>query len=177
MAFYPKKKLYKKRGKYKVVRPEVVRLVVEGKSEVLPFEKAMAIAREKGLDLVEITENVTPTVCKILDYGKYSFELKKRKKKALSMGLKEVKLTFGMGRHDYNNRLSKAKSFLEEGEKVKISLMLVRHQNANSMVGQTLMLQAQKDLEETGIIDVPLQKQGKVFCFVLRPKHLPTPKD
>jgi translation initiation factor IF-3 len=112
------------------IRAQEVRLIDEDKSQlgIVPAREALAIAEEKGLDLVEISPNANPPVCRLLDYGKYLYSIQKKAHEAQKLqkkiSVKEIKFTPVIGEHDIEVKLKKIKEFLEEGNKVKITIWL-----------------------------------------------------
>jgi len=112
------------------IRASQVRLIDEEKNQlgIVPIKKALEIAREKGLDLVAISPDAKPPVCRLLDYGKYLYSLQKRaheaQKQQRKIHIKEIKFTPVIGDHDIDVKLKKIKQFLEEGNKVKITIWL-----------------------------------------------------
>jgi len=123
------------------IRAKEVRLVSddEGHFGVVPVSEALEKAKEKGLDLVQITDNVVPPVCKITDYGKHVYEENKKKKKqekASKVQLKSIRLGFSISEHDMETRAKSAVKFLEEGDSVRIVLPLKGRQKALQEVGK-----------------------------------------
>ncbi len=123
------------------IRAKEVRVVAEEGEHfgVIPIEEALRIAKEKGLDLVQMTDNVTPPVCKIIDYGKYSYKEKKKKKKQdkeKKSQIKSIRLGFSISDHDMEIRVKSAEKFLNEGEAVRVILPLKGRQKALEDVGR-----------------------------------------
>lgn len=111
------------------IRAKEVRLIGEDGKQIgiLPLEEALRIARERNLDLIQVTEKVDPPVCKIMDYGKYLYKLKKKEKqkKSKTTGeLKRIRLGFNISLHDLETKVEQAKKFLERGNKIKVELVL-----------------------------------------------------
>jgi len=123
------------------IRAKEVRLVA-GEGEhfgVVPIAKALQVAEERGLDLVQVTDNVTPPVCKVIDYGKYAYKENKKKKKqekTANFQVKVIRLGFSISEHDMKTRIGSAEKFLEEGNHVKIVLPLKGRQKALQEVGR-----------------------------------------
>lgn len=123
------------------IRAKEVR-VVEDKGEhfgVIPLEEALKIAKKKELDLVQVTDNVDPPVCKIIDYGKYAYEENKKKKKQEKKNnpqVKSIRLGFSISEHDMETRVNSAEKFLNEGDPVKVVLPLKGRQKALQEVGR-----------------------------------------
>src|SRR3974390_3444456 len=120
---------------------EVLAVGVDGEQlGVLPIEQALARAQELGLDLVEVSPMAKPPVCKIMDYGKFKYEAKKKaneaKKKQVVVKLKEIKLRPRTEEHDYDVKLRQAREFLEEGHKVKVTIVFRGREIAHREIGQ-----------------------------------------
>ncbi|MHC4925626.1 MAG: translation initiation factor IF-3, partial [Planctomycetota bacterium] len=124
------------------IRIREVRLIAQDGRQmgVVPTEEAQRLAREAGLDLVEVSSDARPPVAKIMDYGKYKYERKKQqtesKKKAHTVQIKEVRLRPKTGEHDFNVKLSRARRFLEAGDKVQVVLMFRGRELAHLEVGR-----------------------------------------
>ncbi len=110
------------------IRANEVRVVNEDGKQlgVMPLSEALNIAKEKGLDLIQVTEKATPPVCKIGDFGKYLYQLQKKERKIKSTGgeLKEVRVGFNISQHDLETKARQAEKFLTKGDKVKVSMPL-----------------------------------------------------
>ncbi len=127
---------------------------------VMPLTKALEIAQKKGLDLVQITDNVEPPVCKIIDYGKYAYEEKKKKKKkekGHKAQVKSIRLGFSISEHDMEIRAKSAEKFLNEGDSVRVVLPLKGRQKALENVAREKMSQFLDVLQERS--DIQIQKQ------------------
>jgi len=123
------------------IRAKEVRLIdQQGKQlGVLALEKALQIAKERSLDLIKVTEKVEPPVCKIMDYGKYLYQQKKKEKESKhhKMGeLKGIRLTFGISTHDLETRAKQALKFLEKGNKIRIEMKLRGREKAHQEVAR-----------------------------------------
>lgn len=117
------------------IRAKEIRLI-DDKGEqlgILPIEKALQMAKEKELDLIQVTEKVEPPVCKIMDYGKYLYRLKKKEKeiKHHQGELKGIRLTFGISDHDIETRAKQAEKFLKKGDKIRIEMKLKGREKAH----------------------------------------------
>ena len=122
---------------------------------ILPLNKAIEAAKEEGLDLIEISPNANPPVCKIMDMGKYKYDLQKKanlaKKKQKIVALKEIKLRPGTDVHDYNFKIKNAKKFLSKGDKVKFTVKFKGREMQHINLGKDLMnriIEMQKTLEK-----------------------------
>jgi len=118
------------------IRAKEVRLIDDTGSQlgILPLEEALSKAKEKGLELIQVTEKVSPPVCKIMDYGKYLYSQKKKEKQAKhhhSGELKGIRLTFGISEHDLETRANQAQKFLKKGSKVRVEMKLKGREKAH----------------------------------------------
>jgi len=128
---------------------------------ILPIEKALQIARESNLDLIQVTEKVMPPVCKIMDYGKFLYQIKKKEKQASksSAELKGIRLGFGISQHDLEVRAKLAEKFLKKGHKVRVELTLRGRQKALPSFAKEKMSQFLRTLE--GILPIKIERQLK----------------
>ena len=142
--------------------------------------EAIRKAKSLGLDLVEVSSNARPPVCKIVDYGKYKYDQKKLKKEQpkKTHRLKEVKFRPGIGENDYNMKVTRAESFLMDDDKVRIQLMFRGRQMAHKEVGFELMKEVKEDLSGVAHIDMEPKLTGRNITMMLSPlpKHLQKPK-
>jgi translation initiation factor IF-3 len=153
---------------------EVLLIDKEGnKVGVVPLKEALEQAREADLDLVEITPNVKPPVCKILDYGKFRFEKEKKereaRKKQKKIETKEIRLQPGIDSHDYGFKLEHIKNFLAHGDKVKITIRFKGRQMAHTELGRDILLRYKADLVEFGVIDSEPVFEGKSMSMLVAP--------
>ena len=152
-----------------------VRLVdAEGEQVgIVGIEEALAKATEAGLDLVEVAPQAEPPVCRIMDYGKHIFEKKKTqqagKQKQKQTQLKEVKFRPGTDKGDYNIKLRKLKEFLEDGDKIKITLRFRGREMAHQELGMELMDRVRDDLEELAGVEQHPEMQGRLMTMVMAP--------
>jgi translation initiation factor IF-3 len=133
---------------------------------------AVALAKSKGLDLVEISPGAQPPVCKILDFGKYKYDECKRNKqnvKAPSSKIKEIKLRIAIDPNDYNTKMRHSIEFLEKGFKLKISLMFRGRELAHSEMGFDLVKQFANDLRDYGVLDSEPKSFGKIVSTTMSP--------
>lgn len=154
--------------------PQVRLVGVDGEMiGVTDIAKALMLAEEVGLDLVEISPGAEPPVCKILDYGKYKYEQEKKaaeaKKKQKVIEIKELKLRPTIGDHDYQIKMKQAKQFLEEGDKVKFSLRFKGREMSHSEIGMALMTRVKQDLEGLIRIDQEPKFEGRQVIMVVSP--------
>lgn len=140
---------------------------------VVPLQKALDMATSAGLDLVEVSPNAEPPVCKILDYGKYKYEQQKKaqeaKKKQKVVELKELKLRPNIEDHDYKVKLNHAKRFLEAGNKVKFTLRFRGREMSHMDLGMEVLKRYEEDLKDIAKIDVPAKNEGRQVMMVLGP--------
>ena len=141
---------------------------------MLKIEKAQEIANNVGLDLVEISPNTNPPVCKILDYGKYVYEKqkleKKNKKKQHVIHVKEIRVRPNTGDHDLLTKLSRAKKFLEAGDKVKITVMYRGREMARQDMGVDTLNRVVSILDDFAEIDKQANMEGRRLSLILSPK-------
>jgi len=140
---------------------------------VIPTNEALLKAQEAGLDLVEISPTANPPVCKILDYGKYKFELEKKAKEAKKnqqiVKLKEVRLQPKIEKHDYDFKLEHIKEFLGEGNKVKITIRFRGRQMAHMYLGEDVLNKYSEDLKDFGIVEKKPNVEGKTMSIIVAP--------
>lgn len=138
---------------------------------VMPTSKALQLAREVGYDLVEISANSNPPVCRILDYGKYMYDQSKKKDHSKSSAgkLKEVKFRVRTGEHDYITKLRHAEEFLDKGNKVKLTLTYRGRENEHKELGFETINRAIKDLVGVGVADAPPRLMGRNLNALLSP--------
>ncbi len=139
----------------------------------LPTQKAISIAREEGLDLIEISPNANPPVCKIIDIGKYRYDLQKKankaKKKQKIMNLKEIKLRPVTEIHDYNFKIKNAQRFLTKGDKVKFTVQFKGREMQHTNLGYSLMERITNDTAQLGKIEVKPKFEGKQIIMIVQP--------
>src|SRR5256714_11977922 len=141
---------------------------------ILEVDVAMRMAEEAGLDLVEVAATARPPVVRIMDYGKYKFEMAKQarvaKKKQHVIELKEVKLRPGIDDHDFHTKTRHARGFLEEKSKVKVTMMLRGRQGAHPELGQAVLDRVANHLADIGKIESAGRLEGKSMTMILAPK-------
>jgi translation initiation factor IF-3 len=157
------------------IRVPEVRLIDENGEQlgVLPTHMAMRRAEDAGLDLVEISPMARPPVCKIMDYGKYKYELSKRKqeqkKKQAVVQIKEIKMRPATDEHDFLIKLRHVKRFLEDGHKVKISLRFRGREMAHMDIGYERMKKVVEELKEIGEVESFPKMEGRQMFMMLGP--------
>lgn len=138
---------------------------------VIPTSQALAVAQQRGMDLIEVAPNANPPVCKIVDFGKYKYEQEKREREARkhqhATKLKEIKLRLNIDEHDYQTKLNRMREFLAGTMKVKVSMFFRGRENAHPELGQQLMQRVIRDLEGYGHAEVPPKQMGKSINMML----------
>lgn len=158
------------------IRARTVRLVgADGEMVgVVGLFEALRQADEAGLDLVEVSPNADPPVCKILDAGKYKYELQKKeneaRKKQKVIDIKEVKLRPTIGDHDYQIKIKQVREFLAEGDKVKFTLKFRGREMAHQDVGMQVLQRVQADIAEIAKIESLPRLEGKQMIMMVSPK-------
>jgi translation initiation factor IF-3 len=152
-----------------------VRLVGENVTvDVYTVQQALKIAQEQGLDLVEISPNADPPVCKVTDYSKFKYEQKKKQKeiksKALKVVIKEIRFGPNTDEHDFNFKLKHAINFLQEGSKVKATVFFAGRTIVYKERGEILLLKFAQGLEEHGKVELMPKLEGKRMSMFVIPK-------
>jgi translation initiation factor IF-3 len=150
---------------------------VEGEAlGIVDLTKALAIAREKDLDLVEIAPEGVPPVCRILNYGKFKYAQRKKEKEASKkqriIKVKELKIRPKIDEHDYQTKLRMAWSFFDHGDKVKVTLMFRGREMSHKELGRQLMDRVVEDLNEIADLEAPPKDAGMQIIAVFNPKPL-----
>ena len=140
---------------------------------VVPTREAQRLATERGLDLVEVAPTARPPVCRVMDYGKYKYELGRKerhaKKHQTQTRVKEVKFHANVGEHDYQTKLRKTQQFLEEGHRVKCSLYFRGRENDHREFGYEVMNRLKEDCASIGDADSPPRMMGRNLVMLLQP--------
>ena len=147
----------------------------EGKQlGIMPPYEAIKIARERGLDLVEVSPTANPPVCRIINYGKYLYQQSKREHEARkhqrSIELKEVKFRPRTGSHDFDTKRNQIAGFLEEGSKVKATIMFRGREMAHRNLGWEMMDRLVKDLGDLVVVEIRPRQEGPNLTAILAPK-------
>lgn len=141
---------------------------------VTPINEAIAKAKEVGLDLVEISPNTNPPVCKILDYGKYKYQAQKKaaeaRKKQKTVEVKEIKLRPGIDKHDYDVKKRAMQRFFEEGDKVKVTLRFRGREMAHQELGYKLLNRVKEDMAATAKVESEPMSEGRQIVMILAPR-------
>lgn len=153
-----------------------VRLIAEDGSQVgvVSIAEALEMAEKSELDLVEISPDAEPPVCRVMDYGKHIFEEKKRqteaRKKQKQIQVKELKIRPGTEEGDYQVKLRNLKRFLEDGDKAKVTLRFRGREMAHQDIGLEMMRRIENDLEEYAVVEQAAKIEGRQMIMVLSPK-------
>ena len=153
--------------------PEVQVIASNGENlGILNTNEAIAIAKEEGLDLIEISPNANPPVCKIIDIGKYKYDLQKKtnkeKKKQKIINLKEIKLRPVTETHDYNFKIKNAKKFLAKGDKVKFTVQFKGREMQHTNLGYNLMNRIINDTSTLGKVEVRPKFEGRQIIMIIQ---------
>ena len=144
------------------------------KVDVYPIQQAIRIAREQGLDLVEISPNADPPVCKVVDYSKFKYEQKKKQKeikaKTQKVVLKEIRFGPNTEEHDFNFKVRHAQNFLQEGAKVKATVTFIGRTIVYKERGEILLLKFAQALEDVGKVEQLPKLEGKRMSIIIAPK-------
>jgi len=142
---------------------------------VLDIRDAIRAAREKGLDLVEVAATADPPVCRIIDFGKFQYEAKKKaneaKKKQVTITVKEVKFRPGTDDHDYDYRMKHAREWLEDGDKVKATIWFRGREMTHRELGARILEKLEKDLIDVGEVEARPRMEGNQMFIILGPKR------
>ena len=151
--------------------------VIDGKGEnhgVISLEDALEIADEAGLDLVEVSPQVSPPVCKVLDYGKYKYEQQKKaneaRKKQKTIDVKEIKMRPSIDEHDYQVKMKNVRKFLNHGDKVKMTIRFRGREMAHQDLGLRVLTRVREELEEIIKIEQMPKTEGRLMVMVITPK-------
>ena len=140
---------------------------------VMQLKKAIQLAKDEGLDLIEISPNANPPVCKIMDMGKYKYDLQKKanqaKKKQKVVSLKEIKLRPGTEIHDYNFKIKNAKKFITKGDKVKFTVKFKGREMQHVELGKDLMNRIIEDTKEIGKVETHPKFEGRQMIMIIQP--------
>jgi translation initiation factor IF-3 len=140
---------------------------------VMQLKQAIHQAKEEGLDLIEISPNANPPVCKIMDMGKYKYDLQKKanqaKKKQKVVSLKEIKLRPGTEIHDYNFKIKNAKKFITKGDKVKFTVKFKGREMQHVDLGRDLMKRIIDDTKDIGKVETHPKFEGRQMIMIIQP--------
>ena len=159
------------------IRDREIRLIGEDGQQlgIMSSREAMKIAREAELDLVKIAPQAKPPVCKIIDYGKYRYELarkeKEAKKKQKTIEVKEVRLSPNIDSNDLNTKIASARKFIEKGNKVKVTLRFRGREMAHVQSSRHILDEFAKALEDIALVDRPAKMEGRSMAMFLTEKR------
>lgn len=158
-----------------ITHPEVRVIGADGEQVgVLKIEAAIQMAEEAGLDLVEVSPNAEPPVCRVMDYGKYKFETNKKqqaaKKKQKQIQVKEIKFRPRTEEGDYQTKVRKLREFLEKGDKAKVTLRYRGREFAHQELGLELLKRVAADLEDLSLVEQMPKMEGRQMVMMLSPK-------
>nr|WP_262430994.1 translation initiation factor IF-3 [Paratissierella segnis] len=158
------------------IREKEVRLIDTDGSQlgVVPIRKALEIANDRRLDLVNVAPNAKPAVCRIMDYGKYKYEMAKKEKEARKnqkiINIKEIRLTPNIETHDLNVKANRAIEFLKSGDKVKVSVRFRGREMGHTEIGKNVLDDFIKITEEFGMVEKSAKLEGRNMVMFLAPK-------
>jgi len=153
-----------------------VRLIGEDGEQlgIVPLAKALAVAEEAGLDLVEIAPMANPPVCKVMDYGKYRYQEQKKAQEARlkqkQIQVKEIKLRPGTDENDYQIKLRNLRRFLEEGDKAKVTLRFRGRELSHQELGMRQLERIREDLADIGVVEQMPRLEGRQMVMIIVPK-------
>ncbi|MBC8561334.1 translation initiation factor IF-3 [Jutongia huaianensis] len=159
------------------IRDREIRLIGEDGEQlgIMSARDAMKLAREADLDLVKIAPNAKPPVCKIVDYGKYRYELARRekeaKKKQRTMEVKEIRLSPNIDVNDLNTKANQARKFLSKGDRVKVSLRFRGRELAHINYSKQILDSFYEKLEDIAVVDKPAKMEGRTMVMFLSEKR------
>ena len=144
-----------------------------GNLGAMPLKKAIELAKQEGLDLIEISPNANPPVCKIMDMGKYKYDLQKKanqaKKKQKTVSLKEIKLRPGTETHDYNFKIKNAKKFISKGNKVKFTVKFKGREMQHTDLGKDLMIKIIEETKDVAKVESQPKFEGRQMVMIIQP--------
>ena len=177
ISIKPLMKTDKKQNQYRTneqIRVREVRIVGESGSTVMPTRQALDLARQQGVDLVEISPNAEPPVCRLIDYSKFLYQQKKRQKemkaKQVKVEVKEIRFGPQTDEHDYQFKLKHAQEFLQDGNKVRAYVFFRGRSILFKEQGEVLLLRFANDLEDVGKVESMPSLEGKKMFLYLAPK-------
>ena len=162
------------RSNNRISSPEVQVITSNGENlGVISTNEAISMAKNQGLDLIEIAPNAKPPVCKIMDMGKYKYNAQKKankaKKKQKKIELKEIKLRPVTETHDYNFKIKNAQKFITKGDKVKFTIRFKGRELQHSSLGSELMEKIKQDMQQIGRVEMEPKFDGKQMIMVIQP--------
>ncbi len=158
------------------IRDPEVRLISETGEQlgIMSAKDALKLAEERDLDLVKIAPMAKPPVCKIMDYGKFRFEKSKKEKEARKnqkvIEIKEIRLSLNIDTHDFDFKIKNARKFLEDGNKLKVSIRFRGREMAHPEIGIAIMDRAAEALADVAVVDKPAKLEGRQMLMFMSPK-------
>lgn len=141
---------------------------------VMKTDEALALAQEKKLDLVNVAPGARPPVCRLMDYGKHKYEQSKRdreaRKKQKTTTIKEIKLRPNIDKHDFEVKAKRGMKFLQNGDKIKVTVMFRGREITHPEIAQRLCKQLAEDLAEYSVVEKPAKQEGRNMIMILAPK-------
>ncbi|ADL08159.1 bacterial translation initiation factor 3 (bIF-3) [Thermosediminibacter oceani DSM 16646] len=161
---------------YEIKAREVRVIDVDGKQlGIMPLKEALKIAQERQLDLVKVAPQAKPPVCKIMDYGKYKYEQSKREKEARKnqkvISIKEIRMSPNIEEHDFQVRVKNALRFLDDGNKVKVTIRFRGREITHTQLGEEVLKRLADSVKEKGIVEKPPVIEGRNMVMILSPKQ------
>ncbi len=155
--------------------PEVRLIGSDGTNhDIVSIERALEIAYDEGLDLVEISPNTRPPVCKILDHGKFKYQAQKKaaeaRKKQKIIDVKEVKMRPNIDTHDYDVKIRNARRFIDNGDKVKVTIRFRGREMAHQNLGMQLLIRVRDEMSDVTKIELHPKMEGRQMIMILAPK-------
>ena len=162
------------RSNNRILSPEVQVIASDGENlGIISTNEAISKAKNEGLDLIEIAPNANPPVCKIMDMGKYKYDVQKKanlaKKKQKIIALKEIKMRPVTETHDYQFKVKNAKKFIAKGDKVKFTIRFKGRELQHSHLGNELMTKIKEDMKDIGKVELQPKFDGKQMIMVIQP--------
>lgn len=152
-----------------------MRLIDENGAQIgiVRTSEALQIARERGLDLVEVQPNAVPPVCRLMDYGKYRYEESRReresRKRQRTVELKEIRMRPRIDTHDFQTKVRQAQQFLEDGAKVRVTVLFRGREIAHQELGERLLQRMAEQLRDKASLDQPPHLEGRTMVMLLSP--------
>ena len=155
--------------------PKVLVIGADGeKLGVVDTDSALAMAEEVGLDLVEVSPNVSPPVCKILDYGKLKYQEQKKaseaRKRQKTVDVKEIKMRPNIDKHDYDVKMRSVTKFIDEGDKVKVTMRFRGREMAHQELGMQVLTRVREEVDEIAKVEASPKLEGRQMMMVLAPR-------
>ena len=162
------------RSNNRISSPDVQVIASDGENlGVMNTNEAISMAKNQGLDLIEIAPNANPPVCKIMDMGKYKYDLQKKanqaKKKQKTVSLKEIKLRPGTETHDYNFKIKNAKKFISKGNKVKFTVKFKGREMQHTDLGKDLMNKIIEETKDVAKVESKPKFEGRQMVMIIQP--------